>query len=100
MNRSESLARLLPTIFVAACALCAARVYADVTVQEQTTFDLSLIKAHGSSTELTSGDKQRRDGDLHCEGLMSLVCRNAQSGEIIRLDKDVTWTLDPKKKEY
>jgi hypothetical protein len=100
MDRSESSARLLPTILIAACALCAARVHADVTVQVQTTLDLSVIKAHSNSTELTSGDKQRRDSDLHCEGLMSLVCRNAQSGEIIRLDKDVTWTLDPKKKEY
>jgi hypothetical protein len=100
MNRPESLARLLPTILIALCALSAASVHADVTVQVQTTFDLTVIKAHGNNTELTSGDKQRSDSDLHCEGLMSLVCRNAQSGEIIRLDKDVTWTLDPKKKEY
>jgi hypothetical protein len=100
MNRSKSLGRLLPAVLIAACALCAARVHADVKVQEQTTFDLSVIKAHGNTTELTSGDRQRRNSELHCEGLMSLVCRNAQSGEIIRLDKDVTWTLDPNKKEY
>src|SRR5277367_4417084 len=100
MNRSKSFTWLVATILIAACALRAAPVQADVTVQVQTIFDLSVIKAHGNSTELTSGDKQRLDSDLHCEGLMSLVCRNAQSGEIIRLDKDVTWTLDPKKKEY
>ena len=73
---------------------------ADVTVQEQTTFDLSLIKAHGTSTELTSGDKQRRDSDMHCDGIMSLFCRNMGAGEITRLDKDLTWTLNPKNKEY
>jgi hypothetical protein len=100
MDASDRIARLLPAILAAASALLAGAVHADVTVQEQTSFDLSLIKAHGNSTELTSGDKQRRDSELHCEGLMSLMCRNAQSGEIIRLDKDVTWTLDPKNKEY
>src|SRR5580658_2461425 len=73
---------------------------ADVTVQQQSTFDLSLIKAHGTMTQLTSADKQREDTELHCEGFMSLVCGNNQGGEITRLDKDVIWTLEPKKKEY
>lgn len=31
---------------------------------------------------------------------MSLLCGNAQSGEIVRLDRDVRWELEPKKKEY
>jgi hypothetical protein len=73
---------------------------ADVTVEQQTTFDLAFIKAHGTSTEYTTTDKQRRDTDLHCEGFMSMVCGNAQSGDIIRLDRDLTWELEPKKKEY
>jgi hypothetical protein len=88
------------SVAVLAGALTAQPARADVTVQEQTTFDLSFIKAHGNTTELISSDKQRRDTEVHCEGLMSLVCRNAQNGEIVRLDKDVTWILDPKKKEY
>jgi hypothetical protein len=99
MSRS-AIPQLLSVLLIAACALGALTAHADVTVQEQTTFDLSLIKAHGNSTELTSGDKQRRDSELHCEGLMALACRNVQSGEIIRLDKEVTWTLDPKDKQY
>ncbi|MBV8192259.1 MAG: hypothetical protein JO339_33850, partial [Alphaproteobacteria bacterium] len=73
---------------------------ADVTIQQQSTFDLAMIKAHGTSTESTTADKQRRDSDMHCEGLMSLVCGNMQGGQIIRLDRDVEWTLEPKKKEY
>jgi hypothetical protein len=100
MRRSNRIARLETALLAAGCALVASAAHADVTVQEQSTFDLSLIKAHGSTTELTSGDKQRRDSELHCEGLMSLFCRNTQSGEIIRLDKDVTWNLDPKGKSY
>ncbi len=91
-----------------ALSLCAAGVAllvlrpacADVTVQETTSFDLSFIKAHSTTTEYVSADKQRRDTEMHCEGMMSLFCGNAQSGEIVRLDKDVTWSLQPKKKEY
>jgi hypothetical protein len=100
MSSSDRIAKLMPALIAGACLLAARAAGADVTVQEQTTFDLSFIKAHSNTTELTSSDKQRRDSDMHCEGFMSLVCRNTGSGEIIRLDKDVTWTLDPKKKEY
>jgi hypothetical protein len=100
MSTSDRIAKLLPAILTLAFALGAGVAHADVSVQEETSFDLSLIKAHGNSTELTSGDKRRRDSELHCEGMMSLLCRNSQSGEIIRLDKDLTWTLDPKNKEY
>jgi len=73
---------------------------ADVTVQEQTTFDLSVIKANSTMTELTTSDKQRRDTAMHCEGFMSMFCGNAQTGEITRLDRDVHWSLEPKKQEY
>jgi hypothetical protein len=73
---------------------------ADVTIEEQSNFDFSIIKAHGTTTELTASDKQRRDNAVHCEGFMSLLCANAQSGEIIRLDRDVEWNLEPKKQEY
>ena len=93
--------RLLPLALVSlAAALAALPVSADVTVQQQSTFDLSFIKAHSSSTETTTADKQRRDSEFHCEGFMSILCGNAQSGEILRLDKDLRWSLDPKKKEY
>jgi hypothetical protein len=100
MSTSDRIAKFLPALLTLAFGLGAAAAHADVAVQEQSTFDFSLIKAHGNSIELTSGDKQRRDSELHCEGMMSLLCRNAQSGEIIRLDKDLTWMLDPKNKEY
>lgn len=73
---------------------------ADVVIQQQSTFDLAIIKAHGTTTESTTSDKQRRDTEFHCEGLMSLLCGNAQSGEIVRLDKQLTWDLEPKKKEF
>ncbi len=101
MTRS-AISQLLSFAVLAACtcALPGQSARADVTVQEQSTFDLTLIKTHGTSTELTSGDKQRRDTEMHCEGMMSLFCRNVGGGEITRLDKDVIWTLNPKNKEY
>src|SRR5579864_804089 len=74
--------------------------HADVTIQQQTQFDFAVVKAHGTHTELTTTDKRRSDSDMHCEGFMSMFCGNAQSGEIIRLDRDVEWTLEPKKMEY
>jgi hypothetical protein len=73
---------------------------ADVTIEQQTTFDLTFIKAHGTATEYTTVDKQRRESDLHCEGFMSMLCGNAQSADIVRLDKDLDWALEPKKKAY
>jgi hypothetical protein len=73
---------------------------ADVTIQQQSTFDFAIIKSNTSSTEYTSGEKQRRDSEMHCEGFMSMVCGNQASDHIIRLDRDVEWSLEPKKKAY
>jgi hypothetical protein len=97
MSHKHAAATLLMGAMAAGAAGTAC---ADVTVEEQTTFDLAFIKAHGTSTEYTSSDKQRRDSDLHCEGFMSMFCGNAQRGDIIRLDRELTWELEPKKKEY
>jgi len=73
---------------------------ADVTIQQQTSYDFALIKAHGTRTELTAAEKRRSDSEMHCEGMMSMFCGTSQSGEIIRLDRDLEWTLEPKKMEY
>ena len=92
--------RWLALAACAGAATVAAPAWADVTTEQQMTFDLSIIKAHGTTTEYTTADKQRSDTALHCEGLLSLVCGNAESGQIVRLDRDVTWELEPKKKQY
>lgn len=73
---------------------------ADVTMHEQTTFDFTILKAHGTATNSTTSDKQRRDLDLHCEGLWALLCGNQESTEIVRLDRDLSWERHPKKKHY
>jgi hypothetical protein len=92
-------ARTLGAVGMGAC-LISGYALADVTIQQQSVFDFSIIKAHSESVEYTTSDKQRRETALHCEGFMSLLCGNTESGEITRLDRDVLWTLQPKKKEY
>ena len=97
-NRMVPFASLIALAVVAAVA---PRVgLGDATIQQQTQFDFASIKAHGTRTESTTTDKLRSDSDIHCEGLMSLLCGNTQAGEIIRLDRDVEWALEPKKMEY
>jgi hypothetical protein len=75
--------------------------HADVTIEQKTTLDVaSMIKMHGGSTTNVTADKQREDTESHCEGMMSLICGNVKSGDIVRLDRGVTWRLQPDKKTY
>ncbi|MDP9088083.1 MAG: hypothetical protein M3O26_04990 [Pseudomonadota bacterium] len=73
---------------------------ADVTVQEQTTMNFAIIKAHIISTEQIAGDKQRTESNMRCDGVISLLCGKAQQVDIVRLDRGVTWKIEPKKKRY
>ncbi|HKD53243.1 MAG TPA: hypothetical protein VKB72_03415 [Steroidobacteraceae bacterium] len=91
---------LFTAALAAAVAAAPAVTRADVTIQQQSSFDIAIVKAHGTSTEYTTSDKQRREADFHCEGFMSMFCGNTQSAEIVRLDRNVEWTLEPKKKQY
>ena len=73
----------------------------DVTLQQNTYLDVaSMVKMHGTTTTNITADKKREDTETHCEGMMSLLCGNLQGGEIVRLDRGVTWRLEPKKKRY
>ncbi len=73
---------------------------ADVTIEEKSSIEAAIFKAHGNSTENYAGDKKRHDTELHCEGMMSMFCGKAGSGEIVRLDKNMTYDLEPAKKRY
>jgi hypothetical protein len=91
--------KLLAAAIAAAAASSLA--HADVTIEQKTTFTLgSSIHMHGDLTNSITADKKREDSDTHCEGMMSVLCGNLQSGEIVRLDRDLTWRLQPKKKTY
>ncbi len=81
--------------------MLAVSAHADVTVQQKTNLDVaSIVHLHGATTTNVSAEKKREDTESHCEGMLSMVCGNVQSGDIIRLDKDVTWRLEPTKKRY
>ncbi len=85
----------------AAIATLTAIARADVTIQQKTSLDVSsMIRMHGTTTTGLTADKKREDTESHCEGMMSLLCGNVQGGEIIRLDRDVTWHLEPENKRY
>jgi hypothetical protein len=76
-------------------------VRADVSIQQKTSLDVaSMVRMHGATTTNLTTDKKREDTESHCEGMMSLLCGNLQGGEIVRLDRDVTWHLEPTKKRY
>jgi hypothetical protein len=87
--------------FLAGASLATPAAQADVTIQQKNALDVaSIIRTHGSSTSNIAADKKREDSESHCEGMMSLVCGNVHSGEIVRLDRGVTWHLEPDKKRY
>src|SRR6202046_1879361 len=91
----------LTAYFVVGASLAAAVARADVTIEQKTTLDVaSMIRTHGSSTTNITTDKKREDTESHCEGMMSLVCGNVRGGEIVRLDRGLTWHLEPDKKSY
>ncbi|HEY4969940.1 MAG TPA: hypothetical protein VII35_08545 [Steroidobacteraceae bacterium] len=86
---------------MAGAALGTAAVRADVTIEQKMTLDVaSVIRTHGSTTTNIAADKKREDTESHCEGMLSLVCGNVRGGEIVRLDRGLTWHLEPDKKSY
>jgi hypothetical protein len=67
-------------------------VRADVSIRQKTSLEVaSMIRMHGATVTDLTADKKREDTESHCEGMMSLVCGNLQGGEIVRLDRNVTW---------
>ena len=82
-------------------ALSAMIAQADVTETKAITLNMSIAKINSTDTERYSADKKRTDSETRCEGfLLSMICGDIKGGEIIRLDKDLTWTLEPAKKRY
>jgi hypothetical protein len=101
MKKNHLIEVLRTACFLSGTSFAAAVVHADVTIEQRTTLDVaSMIRTHGSSTTNVTVDKKREDTESHCEGMMSLVCGNVRAGEIVRLDRGLTWHLEPDKKRY
>lgn len=84
----------------AALAILPSFARADVTVGQKTSMSLGGINIDIDSVERTSADKQRSDSTVSCHGFLSLFCHGMEGGRIVRLDKQVEWELQPKKKLY
>lgn len=102
MTTHRQLLRLLVCALVAVIAVATVRpAMADVTETKSMTFDMGFLKVNSTVTERISGDKKRTDTDARCEGrLLSMFCGDMAGGEIVRLDKNLGWRLEPKKKSY
>ncbi|HEV7613944.1 MAG TPA: hypothetical protein VGO37_18840 [Steroidobacteraceae bacterium] len=95
MNRT-----LEPTVLALAALISGGRVLADVTIQQQTTIHAFIVKAHGMSTDRIAGDKQRNETQFSCDGIMSMFCGHNKAVDIVRVDRGVTWKIEPKQKRY
>ena len=73
---------------------------ADVTIEQTTSVDLGITKLSTTATEQYTSDKKHQSSAAHCSGMMSLLCGKTDTGEIVRLDKSVTYRLQPDKKAY
>ena len=100
MRTNDAMQHICRWGLVAAAIAGAGPAFADVTVTSDTTMDLLITKMHTTSTERTSGDKQRRDNDGKLDGPLAFLAGNMRSADIVRLDKSVEWHLDPDKKRY
>lgn len=86
---------------MAGASLGAAAVQADVTIEQKTALDVaSFNRTHAATTTNITVDKKREDTESHCEGVLSLVSGNVHGEEIVRLDRGVSWRLEPDKKSY
>lgn len=84
-----------------AVALPFASARADVTTQQKTNITIGgMISMSVNSTDQMSGDKQRRESEMRCDGLMSMICGKNKTAEIVRLDKSLEWELKVDKKQY
>lgn len=88
-------------LLIGASLAAATAARADITIEQKTSLDVaSVIRVHGATVTNITPDKEREDTESHCEGVMSLICGNVRSGDIVRLDRGVTWRFQPDKKSY
>jgi hypothetical protein len=101
ITRSRIPAILTLTLSTAATlAVLAPPAHADVTLGQKTSMSVGGINIDVDSVERTTADKQRTDSTTSCQGFLSLFCHDMDGGRIVRLDRQVEWQLQPKKKLY
>jgi hypothetical protein len=94
-------ARMWPIIVLAVGLLVIPElVAADVVVKQKTSATMAggVIKSSGTITTAISGDKQRSDSEMKTK--LVIVSSTVKTTDIMRLDKELVWNLDNKKKTY
>ena len=104
------MANALRSRFLSCCVagvLVSAAAQADVTMQESMSLSgagmMKMANMSGTTTTTISGNKARTESNMQFEsGLMRTFARGAGGPhvEIVRLDEDKIFSLDPKKKTY
>jgi len=98
MNRKWRFAAV--SALVLTSTILGGQAFADVTIQQETTIHAFIVKAHGTTIDRVAGDKQRNETQFSCDGVMSLFCGHNKTVDIVRLDRGVTWKVEPKQKRY
>jgi len=102
--RKTILSRLLLSGAVA--AVLGPMAHADITIEERVSVSgaglMKMANMAGTTVTAIAGSRARTDSNLQFEsGMLRTLARGAgQSGEIVRLDQDKIYTLDPSKKTY
>lgn len=100
--------QLTPILRLAVASIltfCAAA-NADITMEERVSVGgsglMKMANMNGTTTTIIAGDRARTDSNLQFEsGMMRALARGVgQSTEIVRLDQDKIYSLDPRKKTY
>src|ERR1700759_1518043 len=90
----------VPSILALAACTQWAPAQADVTIREKTTIHAPIVKLQATSVKPIAGDKQRSEMQMSCGGVLALLCGRDKTLEIVRLDRDLTWNLQPKERRY
>jgi len=91
-------------ICLAGSVISASMVHADLTMKETTVIKglpmVGDVTAH--STVMVSGDRQRSETTTEMSGRLARMMAGGgqESVEIVRLDRELTWSLNPSEKTY
>lgn len=99
IRRSVRLASL------AAAGLAAAHGWADVTVEQTTRLEgtglMAAMNMSVTTTTAIAGDRSRTDSEMKMDSRwMRMFAGGAGNADIVRLDRDMVYQLDTKKKRY
>ena len=96
--------RFRVSLAAAIVALSTSFVHADITYTQKITVEgaggMSAFSSEGEVVTQMSGDKSRTDTKMVMKSKLVSMMAAGETGNIVRLDKALTWDLLPEKKQY